>query len=182
MYQTVLDGRRGSATVTGLPLAAGAFAVGTDGFVIAGILPLAATDLGVGVGAAGQLVTVFALSYAALSPVIAALAARWDRRTLLLAGLTVLTVGNVATALAPHFAIAVAGRVVAGVGAAAYTPTASATAAALAPANQRGRSLALVMAGLSAATALGAPLRSSAERTAGGRPCGSSSSLPSSPA
>lgn len=158
MYQTIGVARRTSPGRAALPLAVGSFAVGTDGFVIAGILPLVSTDLGVGIGAAGQLVTVFALSYATLSPVIAVLAARWDRRTLLLAGLAVLTLGNVATALAPSFGVAVATRIVAGIGAAAYTPTASATAAALAPEGQRGRSLALVMAGLSAATALGAPL------------------------
>lgn len=158
MHQTIEVTRRTSAMAAALPLTVGAFAVGTDGFVIAGILPLLAHDFGVGVGATGQLVTAFALTYAVLSPVIATLAAHWDRRTLLITGLAVLTAGNVATALAPGLEVAIASRVIAGVGAAAYTPTASATAATLAPADQRGRSLALVMAGLSAATALGAPL------------------------
>lgn len=88
---------------------------------------------------------------------LAALAASWDRRTLLLTGLAVLAVGNVLTALAPNFGLALASRIVAGVGAAAYTPTASSTAAALAPPEQRGRALSIVMAGLSGATALGAP-------------------------
>jgi DHA1 family inner membrane transport protein len=157
MHQTIQGGRTSSVVGRNLPLAVGAFAVGTDGFVVAGILPSIARDLGVSVGAAGQLVTVFALTYAVLSPVIAAFVASWDRRTLLLAGLAVLTLGNIATAIAPNFGIATASRVIAGVGAAAYTPTASATAASLAPPEQRGRALAVVLAGLSGATALGAP-------------------------
>jgi DHA1 family inner membrane transport protein len=157
MHQTIATGGTSSVVGRNLPLAVGAFAVGTDGFVVAGILPSIARDLGVSVGAAGQLVTVFALTYAVLSPVIAASAASWGRRTLLLAGLAILTLGNIATAIAPSFGIAIASRVIAGVGAAAYTPTASATAASLAPPEQRGRALAVVLAGLSGATALGAP-------------------------
>jgi predicted MFS family arabinose efflux permease len=43
-------------------------------------------------------------------------------------------------------------------GAAMYSPTATAVAASLVPAEQRGRALAIVVAGLSGATALGAPL------------------------
>ena len=52
-------------------LALGAFAIGTEGFMISGILPGMAHDLGVSVAAAGQLVTVFAFAYAVGSPLIA---------------------------------------------------------------------------------------------------------------
>src|SRR5215472_11866414 len=82
-------------------LALGAFAVGTDGFVVAGILPRIGRSLHVSVGSAGMLVTVFALTYAVLSPVLASAAAAWPRKRLLLSGLAVLAVGNVLTALAP---------------------------------------------------------------------------------
>lgn len=62
-----------------LTLAAGMFAVGTDSFVVAGILPQVAKSLNVSISVAGQMVTVYALSYALLSPVIAAVAAHWPR-------------------------------------------------------------------------------------------------------
>jgi len=52
-------------------LSLGAFAVGTEGFVIAGILPGMARDLGVSLAAAGQLVTAFSLAYALGSPLLA---------------------------------------------------------------------------------------------------------------
>lgn len=49
------------------------FAVGTDGFVIAGLLPQLAADLDVGVPAAGQLVTAFALAFAVSAPMLGAI-------------------------------------------------------------------------------------------------------------
>jgi DHA1 family inner membrane transport protein len=138
-------------------LALGAFAVGTDSFVIAGILPRIGQSLHVSVGSAGLLVTVFALTYAVLSPVLASATAAWPRKRLLQCALVVLAAGNVLAALAPDFGFVLSARAVAGVGAVMYTPTASATAAALVPPARRARALAIVIVGLSAATALGAP-------------------------
>ncbi|MFK8848224.1 MFS transporter [Streptomyces sp. Ac-502] len=148
----------GSWRFHGAVLAAGTFVVGTDAFVIAGVLPGIAADLHVGLGAAGQLVTVFAVAYAVLSPLLAALTARWSRRTVLITALVVFALGNAATALAPGYPAALAARVVAAAGAALYAPNASATAAALAGEAARGRAFALVNTGLTSALILGAPL------------------------
>ncbi|MGW7461125.1 MFS transporter [Streptomyces sp. NPDC054797] len=139
-------------------LAAGMFAVGTDSFVLAGILPDAADSLGVPLGTAGWLLTAYALTYAVLGPVMAALTARWPRRTLFLAGFAIFTAGNLLTAFVPVFGVALASRALAGLGGAMVTPAAVAAAAALAPPERRGRAIATVMTGLSAATALGAPI------------------------
>ena len=141
-----------------LALAAGMFAVGTDSFVVAGILPQVAQSLDVSVPVAGQMVTVYALSYAVLSPVIAATAAHWPRKRLLLLGLAIFVLGNVVTALAPTLGWVLASRFIAGLGAAMYSPTATATGASLAPPEKRAQALAVVIAGLSSATALGSPL------------------------
>ncbi|MGW2601947.1 MFS transporter [Streptomyces klenkii] len=141
-----------------LLLALGAFAMGTDTMVMAGILGRISGDLGVSVPAAGQLVTVFALSYALLAPVLAAVTARWPRRRLLLVALTVFTVANALSALAPDYPTLLATRVLAAAGAALYTPGASAAATALAPPERRGRAIATVLGGMTVATALGVPL------------------------
>jgi predicted MFS family arabinose efflux permease len=141
-----------------LALAAGMFAIGTDSFVIAGILPQVAKSLHVSVSAAGQMITVYALSYAVLSPVIAALAAHWPRKRLLLAGLAVFIIGNAITAMAPTLGLVLFSRFIAGLGAAMYSPTATATGAALAAPEKRAQALAVVIAGLSTATALGSPM------------------------
>lgn len=141
-----------------LILAAGMFAVGTDSFVIAGILPQVADSFQVPVSLAGQMVTLYALSYALLSPVIAATLAHWPRKRLLLLGLGIFIVGNFLTAVAPSIGWALASRLLAGLGAAMYSPTATATAAALVAPEKRASALAVVIAGLSSATALGSPL------------------------
>ncbi|WP_050515350.1 MFS transporter [Streptomyces rimosus] len=148
----------GSWRFHGVVLALGTFVVGTDAFVIAGVLPDIAADLHIGLGAAGQLVTTFAIGYALLSPLLAALTAGWSRRTVLITALLVFALGNAATALAPTYPLALAARVVAAAGAALYTPNASATAAALAGEAARGRAFALVNTGLTSALVLGAPL------------------------
>lgn len=150
-------------------LALGTFAVGTDAYVVAGFLPSMARSLHVSQGAAGQSATAFAVAYAVLSPVLATAAARLPRRTLLVVALLVLAGANLGTALAPDFGSLMAWRVLAAAGAAAFTPTAGAAAAALVPAGRRARALAVVVGGLTVATALGVPLGNLAERTVGWR-------------
>jgi predicted MFS family arabinose efflux permease len=49
-------------------LTLGAFAISTEGFMIAGLLPALARDLNVGLPAAGHLVTAFSLAYAIGAP------------------------------------------------------------------------------------------------------------------
>jgi predicted MFS family arabinose efflux permease len=141
-----------------LVLAGGMFATGTDSFVVAGVLAQVSASLGVSLALAGQMVTLYALGYALLSPVVAAAAAHWPRKRLLLAGLAVFVVGNVLTAVAPGIELVLASRLIAALGAAMFSPTAAATGAAIASPEQRGRALAIVIAGQSSATALGAPL------------------------
>lgn len=141
-----------------LPLAMATFAVGTDGFVIAGLLPAIAGDLGVGTATAGQLVTVFAITFAVAAPVLGWLTSGLDRRTALLAALAVFTVGNVVTALGHDFTQVLTARVLTAAGAGTITSSAASTAAALSPVARRGRSLAVVMGGLTLSTAVGLPL------------------------
>lgn len=141
-----------------LVLAWGMFAVGTDSFVVSGVLRQVAGSLDVSIALAGQMVTLFALSYALLAPVVAAAAARWPRKRLLLAGLAVLVLGDVITAVAPSVEIVLASRLLSGLAAAMFSPTATATAALFAAPEQRGRALSVVITGLSCGTAFGAPL------------------------
>ncbi|MBA8956715.1 MFS transporter [Actinomadura namibiensis] len=141
-----------------LVLAAGAFAIGVDGFVIAPILPELAARLDVPLAAAGQLVTVFTLVYALAAPVLATATARWDRRVVLAGTLVVFSAGNALSAIAADYPLMMASRVVAALGAALFLPTASATAVTLSPPDRMGRALALVMGGLSAAGLVGVPV------------------------
>src|ERR1700750_1271340 len=89
-----------------LILALGMFALGTDSFVVAGVLPQISQAFHVTIGGAGQMTTVYAITYALLAPTIAAIAAGVPRKTLLLSGLGVFVVANLSTAVAPTFGIA----------------------------------------------------------------------------
>ncbi|MFI9040595.1 MFS transporter [Streptomyces sp. NPDC053726] len=148
-----------------LPLALATFAVGTDGYVIAGLLPSIAADLAVSTPAAGQLVTVFALTLALSAPVMGALTSGLDRRSALLIALGVFVIGNAVTALGTSYEVVMAARIVTAVGAGIITSAASSTAAAIAPPERRGRALAFVLGGLTLATALGLPLGTLIGRT-----------------
>jgi predicted MFS family arabinose efflux permease len=139
-------------------LALGTFAIGTDSYVVAGILPQVATSFDTTIAAAAQFVSVYSLSYGVLTPVMATLTANWPRRRVLLFGLAAFVASNVLTAMAPTFGLALGSRALAGLGGAVFTPAASAAATVMAGAERRGRALAIVLAGLSAATALGAPI------------------------
>ena len=141
-----------------LVLALGMFALGTDTFVMAGVLPQIAHAFDVDIGIAGQLTTLYAIAYALLAPTVAAVAANVPRKQLMLAGLAIFVLANLATALAPTFTVALVSRAFAGLGAAMYAPTATGTGAAIVAPDRRGQALAIIVAGLTAATALGSPM------------------------
>jgi predicted MFS family arabinose efflux permease len=63
-----------------LVLAVGMFALGTDSFVVAGVLPEISRTFHVSIGAAGQMTTAYAITYALMAPLIAALAAHIPRK------------------------------------------------------------------------------------------------------
>jgi len=138
-------------------LAMGTFALGVDGFVLAGLLPGISADLSVSVSTAGQLTTIFSITYALGSPVIATLTGRWDRRVLLGGGLVLFLIGMAGQALATSFALMAAGRVLAAIGAAAFQSNAYVMAGLLASGERRGRALAAVTAGSSLSMVLGVP-------------------------
>ncbi len=146
--------RRG-ALVT---LALGTFAVGTEGFMIAAILPTIATSMRESVAAVGQLVTIFSLVYAVSSPVLTALTASWPRRRLLLLSLAGFGVANLVAAAAPGYWWLAAARVLLALSAGLYVPNANAMAGSLAPPAHRGRALAIVNGGITLAVAIGVPL------------------------
>src|SRR5438270_287861 len=109
-------------------LALGTFAIGTDGYLVAGLLPNIATDMKVTVGVAGQLVTLFAITYAVGSPLLSALTANIGRKRILLSAMLLFTFANLAGALVPSALWLFGTRILAALGALLYTPAAMAMA------------------------------------------------------
>lgn len=138
-------------------LALGMFALGTDAFIVAGVLPVIAQETGVTEGLVGQLITVFSLTYGLGAPVLAAATGHWPRNRVLMCALGLLGLANLASALSPSFPLLLLTRILAGCFAATYTPLAFTAGIELAPPAKRGQALALVVSGLNLATVLGAP-------------------------
>ncbi|HYP18002.1 MAG TPA: MFS transporter, partial [Opitutus sp.] len=141
-----------------LCLALGAFAIGTESYSLAGLLPALADDFSVSLGVAGQLITAFALAYAIGSPVLAVATAGFDRRAVLFGSMAAFGVFNLIAAFSSSYALLFASRVGMALAAGTFMPAASAYAVAVSPAAQRGRALALIYSGLTFATVLGVPL------------------------
>jgi len=152
-----------------LALAVGGFGIGTGEFAIMGLLPNVSGDIGVSIPAAGHVISAYALGVVVGAPVIAVLAAKLTRRTLLLALMTVFAAGNFASALAPDYGWLVVLRFLTGLPHGAYFGVASLVAASMAPPNQRARAVGRVMLGLTVATLLGVPLATSLGQMLGWR-------------
>jgi predicted MFS family arabinose efflux permease len=139
-------------------LALAAFAIGTEAFVIAGLLPVMAADLHVTLAATGQLVTAYAITYAIGSPILAVLFNNFDRRTVVSLALVCFIAGNLIAAVAFSFGILLLSRMLMAVGAGLCMPTAMAVAVAIAAPERRGRAASMVISGMTVATVLGVPL------------------------
>lgn len=134
------------------------FVIGTDDFVIAGVLREIGTDLDVSAAAAGQLITVFSVTYAVAAPVMAVLTARLPRRAVMITGMLLFALMNVGAALAPNYPVLMIFRVLAAITASMMTPAAFSTAAALAPPAKIGRFMGTVATGLTGALVIGVPV------------------------
>src|ERR1700761_6940748 len=105
-------------------LALGTFAIGVEGFMIAPLLPKLARDLSVSLVGAGQLVTVFALTYAISSPVLTAFTGNFDRRRLLIASLLAFAAANFVAWSANGYPALLAARILLAIAAGLYVPNA----------------------------------------------------------
>src|SRR5690625_3835700 len=141
-----------------LALTLAAFATGTDDMVIAGLLPELSADLGVSVASAGQLVTLYSLTYGLGAPLLAVVTIPLARRRLLFAATGAFVVVNILMAIAPDYPTLLVLRVIAAASAALIVPTALAVVATSAPAERRGRWLSMVTAGVTLALIAGVPV------------------------
>ncbi|AIU73191.1 MFS transporter [Hafnia alvei FB1] len=141
-----------------LALAVGGFGIGTGEFAIMGLLPNVAKDLAISIPQAGHVISIYALGVVIGAPVIATLAARLSRRTLLLLLMVLFAVGNIASALSSSYGNLMVFRFISGLPHGAYFGVASLVAASMAGVGQRAKAVGRVMLGLTLATLLGSPL------------------------
>ena len=147
----------------------GAFAVGADEFIVAGVIREIANALSVTIGQAGLLESAYALGVAIGAPLFTVLGLRLPRRRMLLISIGVFVVGNLISALGPTYSVIMVGRLVAASAHGAFLGIAALAAGDLVTPERKGRAIATVFSGLTAATVLGAPIGAAVGRALGWR-------------
>jgi DHA1 family inner membrane transport protein len=152
-----------------LVLALSAFAIGTTEFVIMGLLPNVAADLGVSIPGAGWLVTGYALGVAIGAPIMALATARLPRKAALVWLMVIFIVGNMLCALSTGYTMLMIARVVTALCHGAFFGIGSVVAANLVAPNRRASAVAMMFTGLTLANVLGVPLGTALGQYAGWR-------------
>ena len=135
-----------------------AFAIGTTEFVIVGLLPTIAADLGVTLPSAGLLVSLYAVGVAIGAPVLTALSGRIPRKQLLLGLMVIFTIGNLLAWMAPGYVTLMGARVLTGLAHGVFFSIGSTIATSLVPKDKAASAIALMFSGLTVALVTGVPL------------------------
>jgi MFS family permease len=141
-------------------LAVATFAIGTTEFVVVGLIPAIAADLGVSIATAGLLVSVYALAITLGTPTLSALTGAIPRRELAIALMVVFTACNFFAAIAPSYSTLLLSRVVMAVAHGVFFGVGAACATSLVPKSRSGSAVAVMMGGLTVAMVIGVPLGS----------------------
>jgi len=136
----------------------GAFSQVTAEFLPASLLTPIATDLGVSVGAAGQVVTATSLVGIIAGLATAIVTRAMDRRVVLWSLTVLLIVSNLLSATASNLPILLLARVLLGISLSGFWAMATATAMRLVPAEALPRAISLIFSGVSIATVSAAPI------------------------
>jgi DHA1 family inner membrane transport protein len=145
------------------------FVIGIGAFGIIGLVEPLGADLSLTPVQTGQLLTVYAVAYALLSPVLVAFTGHVGRRRIMAAGFALFAVAALISALAPDLGTLNAARVIGAAGAGIFTPLSAAVAATLTPEHQRAKVLAAVFFGLTLSQVAGVPASSWVAYTFGWR-------------
>ena len=138
-------------------LSLAAFAIGTAEFIIAGILPPVAADLGVSIPTAGLLVTAYAVGVAIGGPLLTIFTARLSQRTVLIGIMAVFSVAQVLCAMAPDYGLLLLARLISSCAHGVFFGAGSVVVAQLVPVERRGKAFSLFVGGITIANLLGLP-------------------------
>jgi DHA1 family inner membrane transport protein len=156
-------GTTGSAAAKGsaLPiamLALAGFVIVTTEFLIIGLLPAMARDLGISISDAGLLVTLFAFTVMLFGPPLTAMLSHLDRKKTFIVILLIFAASNALAALSSNIWILALARFIPALALPVFWGTASETASLMAGPQHAGKAVARVYLGISAAMLFGIPL------------------------
>ncbi|WP_096186407.1 MFS transporter [Evansella halocellulosilytica] len=139
-------------------LALGAFATGTAEFVISGILEIISYDFNVTVSLAGQLITVYSLSYAAGALILVLLTAKFERKKVLLYSILTFILGNLIAFFSYSYSLLMLSRIVMAMSGGLFIVVATNYAAQISTPEKRGSAIATVITGFTVSLVLGVPI------------------------
>ena len=146
-----------------------AFAIGTTEFVIVGLVPTIAQDLGVTLPSAGLLVSLYALGVAIGAPVLTALTGRWNRKVVLLSLMGLFIIGNILAWMAPNYSSLITARILTGLAHGVFFSIGSTIATSLVTKEKEASAIAIMFTGLTVALVTGVPLGTFIGQTFGWR-------------
>ena len=141
-----------------LALAAGTLGLGIAEFVMMGILPDVAADLGISIPEAGHFISAYAVGVCVGAPLTVVVARRRPLRQILLGLAAVYTLGNLCAALASGYGTLLATRFVSGLPHGAFFGVGSIVAERVAEKGHGAAAVALMIAGMTIANLVGVPL------------------------
>lgn len=134
------------------------FIVGMVEMVVAGIMSLMSADLHISEAWIGQLVTIYAFTFALTGPILVKLTERYAPKPVLLITVIFFIIGNLMIAVSPNFIILVIGRILSSAAAALIVVKILAITVFLSEPHKRGRMLGIVYTGFSASNVFGVPI------------------------
>ena len=143
-----------------IALAFGTLGLGIAEFVMMGILPDVAKDLGISIPVAGHFISAYALGVCVGAPVLI-LARKHPLKHILLVLVTLMMVGNTCAALAPNYWVLLLARFISGLPHGAYFGVASIVAEKLADKGKGSEAVSIMIAGMTIANLFGVPLGTS---------------------
>ncbi|WP_247881836.1 MFS transporter [Brucella intermedia] len=138
-------------------LALATFVTGTAENIIVGILPGIARGLDVSVSAAGQLTSIFSITFALAAPLALVLTTRFERKAILVSALGVFIASNILASLSPDYGVLFAARIGMAMASAAVCLIATMLATELVTSAMRGRAIGIIFVGISGSMVAGVP-------------------------
>ena len=134
------------------------FLLGIMELIISGLIEMISSDLNISYGLTGQLITVYAVSFAVFGPLLIQLSEKFTQKKTILYSFLIFILGNVIFMLSQSFFTLAIGRVITAMGASVLIVKILDLTSLLSEAHLRGKMIALVYMGFSAANVFGIPI------------------------
>ncbi|WP_019410124.1 MFS transporter [Pseudomonas psychrophila] len=139
-------------------LTLGVFVLGTCEFMMMGLLPNMASELGVSIPMASWVVTAYALGIAIGGPIMTVMTSKLSRKSALIVLMGLFVIGNVMCAFAATYSSVITARVLTSLGQGAFFGVGAVMVASLVPEHRKASAIAAMFLGLTLATVAGVPL------------------------